>query len=92
MDMDVDVDVVMDVDKPGKGGQQGKKEKKGGKAGKESGQRKSGQRKKSMSSIELIFFGNLIGFARLLLEKDGPSPKSKAKEIRYIQFCFYSMH
>ena len=30
--MDVDVDVVMDVDKPGKGGWQGRKEKKGGKA------------------------------------------------------------
>src|SRR5271168_3094023 len=47
-------------------------------------QRERWQRKKSTSSFESFFFVNLIGFARLPLEKNGPSPKSKAKKIQYI--------
>ena len=82
--MDVDVDVVMDVDKPGKGGWQGKMEKKGGKSRKRKREEEKQAEGKKYVFDWINFFGNLIGFARLLLEKNGPSPESKAKEMQYI--------
>jgi hypothetical protein len=82
MGMDMDVD----VDKPAKGGRQGKKGKKGGKAAKgKKAEEKRAEEKKSV--FFFFFFGKLIrnfGFTRLPLEKNGPSPKSKARKLRYI--------
>ena len=80
-DMGMDVDVDVDMDKPAKGGRQGKKEKKGGKARKgKKAEEKWAEEKKVC--IHLIHF--FCQFARLPLEKNGPSLKSKAKKIWYV--------
>ena len=73
---EVEEDMSMDVDKPVKGGWKEKKEKKGGKAAKE----KRAEEKKFFFFFPFIVI--LIGFTRLLLEKNGPSPRSKAKKIQ----------
>jgi hypothetical protein len=86
MDMGIGVGVDMDVDmdKLAKGGWQGKKGKKGGKAGKGKRAEEKQAEEKKYVFILVIFFMNLIGFAKLPLEKNGPSPKSKGKKIWYI--------
>jgi hypothetical protein len=78
----MDVDVDMDMDKPVKGGRQGKKEKKGGKAAKGRRAEEKRAEEKKYVFILIIFFRKFNRIARLPLEKNGPSPKSKAKKLR----------
>jgi hypothetical protein len=94
-DMPVGMDVDMDVDKLAKGGREGKKGKKGGKVAR--GKRAEEKRAEEKKSVFFFFFFsvNLFGFNRLPLEKNGPSPKSKAKKLRYLilfLFCAVSLH